>query len=398
VNKPHQFTVNWSFGGQPIVGKQLKFTITAGQVVGGSAVMTDANGNATVSVLSSIAGEVTLNVEAADGSVNNRHTFSYYGDVPASIRANSTSTRVNTRDSATIVADVRDANGNPVQGSVVVFSSANLKGGQLSTTLATTNFDGEAEITFTAGTTPTELDEISIFTEIEGTSINNSVSLTVVEPTLNITIGSSNKLEPIGNNTQYSVPYVVQVADGGGAALAGAKVRLSIEPILYRKGRMELVDADGKTLAFFSSDTTKFAAKDWSSNTSRSITCLKEDTNGNRILDAGEDLNGNGTLDPQDPAIIMPVAESLELPTLETNGVLTTDATGSGYFNVVYPVTNAAWAQIRVVARAQALGVEAEDTYVTMLNSDVNEVGNPSADPVNKYSPYGTVLVCSDPN
>ncbi len=398
VNKPHQFSVNWSFGGQPIVGRQLKFTITAGQVVGGSTVTTDANGDVSVSVLSSIAGEVTLNVEAADGSVNNRHKFSFFGEVPASIRTNSTSTRVNTRDNATILAVVKDANGNPVKDTVVVFSSANLKGGQLSTTLATTNVEGEAEVTFTAGTTPTEQDEITIFTEVDGTSINSSVSLTVVDPALNITIGSANVIEPIGNNTQYSVPYVVQVADGGGTALEGAKVRLSIEPILYRKGVMELIDRDGRTRAQLTPADGTFAPDSWISTSVLTTSCIKEDTNGNRVLDANEDINGNGTLDPQDPAIIMPVNADLELPTLESNGVLTTDASGSGYFNVVYPVTNAAWAQIRVVARAQALGVEAEDTYTTMLNSDATQIGDTSIQPVNAVSPYGVVLNCTNPN
>jgi len=88
----------------------------------------------------------------------------------------------------------------------------------------------------------------------------------------------------------------------------------------------------------------------------------------------------------------------LELPTLEGNGELTTDATGSGYFNVVYPVTNAAWAKIRVVARVQALGVEAEDNYNTVLGSDKDQIGDPTGTPVNAVSPYGTALDCTTTN
>jgi len=218
----------------------------------------------------------------------------------------------------------------------------------------------------------------------------------VVEPALNITIGSSNILELIGNSTQYSIPYVVQVADGGGTALEGARVSLSIEPLMYRKGSMQLLDRDGRTLGQALLDNQTFVGTTWSSYSS--ISCVKEDTNGNRILDEGEDINGNGQLDPQDPAIIMPVPEAQNLPTLETNGVLTTDASGAGYFNVAYPVTNAAWAEIRVVARAQALGVEAEDSYVTMLNSDASEINNYNKSPVNALSPYGTALNCADPN
>jgi len=191
---------------------------------------------------------------------------------------------------------------------------------------------------------------------------------------------------------------VVQVADGGGTALEGARVRLSIEPMLYRKGYMELIDAEGRARRQLTVNDGTFAPKNWAATSALTISCTKEDTNGNRVLDANEDINGNGTLDPQDPAVIMPVAESLELPTLESNGVLTTDATGSGYFNVVYPVTNAAWAQIRVVARAQALGVEAEDTYTTMLSSDATQLSNVNLAPVNAVSPYGTELDCTDPD
>ena len=397
VNEKHSFVVNWSYNGTPIVGEDLKFTITAGQVVEGATATTNADGQAVVSVLSSIAGQVTLHAEAADGSVNNKHTFEFVGVTPDAIQVNSNSTRVNTRDSATIVAKVQDANGNPVKDTVVIFSSANLKGGQLSTTSATTNVDGEAEISFTAGSTATEENEIIIFSEVEGTAINNSVSLTVVKPVLNISVGSSNTIELIGNDTQYSVPFVVQVADGGGQALEGAQVRLSIEPVLYGKGQYLLLDIDGNR-AVDLPDAATFSPKKWGPHETSVIACLSEDINGNRILDEGEDLNRNGSLDPQDPALLMPVPEALGLNTLEANGVLTTDATGSGYFNVVYPATSAGWAHVRIVARAQALGVEAQDEYATHLLTLNKAMADISGDPANIRSPYGFILDCADPN
>jgi len=305
------------------------------------------------------------------------------------------------------MALVQDANGNPVKNTVVVFSSANLKGGQLSNTSAVTNANGEAVITFTAGSAATDEDEISVFAEVEGTGINSSASLTVVEPALNITIGSSNKMETIGNGTQYSIPYVVQVADGGGQALEGAKVKISIEPILYRKGWLTLIDNKGR-IASDIPDNETFSPTQWTRinyypgrSYYTSVDCEKEDTNGNRILDLSddpvlnEDKNNNGSLDPQDPAVVMATDEALELQTLEANGVITTDASGSGYFNIVYPASNASWAKIRVVARAQALGVEAEDDYPTNLLSLGTELTNVNDDPVNKYSPYGRELDCT---
>lgn len=397
VNEIHSFVVNWSYNGQPIIGEALNFSITAGQIVGSSSIVTDSAGQAKIDVLSSIAGEVTLQAEAADGSVNNKHTFEFVGVTPAAIGVISTSTRVKTRDSATIIARVQDANLNPVKNTLVQFSSANLKGGQLSTTTAQTNAAGDAEVTFTAGNAATNLDEIQIFAEVIGTNISNSVALTVVEPVLNVTIGSSNMVEVINNDTQYSIPYVVQVADGAGQPLEDAKVYLSVEPIEYVKGYMVLVDSAG----YRSSEITPpdvFVADQWSQTYSTAVVCASEDVNGNRILDPGEDTNNNGSLDPQDPALIMavPDADTLGLSTLDSSGIISTSSTGSGHFNVVYPTTNASWAEVRIVARVQGLGVEAEDTFETYLRSLATEIGTVNSVPVNSHSPYGLSLSCTN--
>ena len=395
VNEAHDITVNWSFNGSPIANQDLKFSITAGQVVSGATARTNNEGNATVSVLSSIAGEVSLYAEALDGSVINRHTFDFVGVIPNALTMSSTSSRVTTRDRATISVEVRDANGNPVKNTPIVFSSANLKGGQISSTSAVTNTDGTAEITFTAGATATEANEIEIFAEVEGTAINNSVKLTVVEPALNITIGSSNWIVETNEKTQYSVAYVVQVADGSGQPLEGANVQLSIRSDAYYKGVMALVDSYDRTRSQIP-ETEVFTPITW--RAFYAAECGNEDVNGNRFLDAGEDVNGNGSLDPQDPALLMPTDESLGLPTLDANGVLTTDASGSGYFNLVYPASNALWSTISVVARAQALGVESESDYQTPLLAlsatlKQTDIGQP-----NNLSPYGVTPGCDNTN
>lgn len=400
VNAQHSFVVNWSLNGTPISGQALSFTITAGQIVGPSVINTDGAGNAEVKVLSSIAGEVTLYVEATDGSVINKHVFNFVGDTPANIELATTSSRVNTRDKANIVANVRDANGNPVKNTMVVFSSANLKGGQLSSTTSETNTSGEAEVTFTAGNNATEADEIIIVAEVAGTSINSVVNLTVVEPVLNVTIGTSNELKDHGEETQYAMTYVVQVADGGGQALSDATVQLSIEPVTYWKGRLALLDDFGLLPSDYSNvpgwSIDQWVADHWGKHPDTTEECESEDTNGNRILDAGEDINGNGSLDPQDPALLIPT-ETEGLATLEGNGLLTTDTTGSGYFRVVYPVTNAWWSNVRVVARAQALGVESTDSIVLRMPVAADEVVGTNPNPANLYSPYGNEQDCTDP-
>lgn len=399
VNTAHNLEINWSFAGQPVVGQELVFTVTAGQIIDSSSVITDDLGNATVTVLSSIAGEVTIFAETADGSLSNKHTFFYVGDTPESLNLATTSSRVNTRDSATIVAVVTDANGNPVKNTPITFSSANLKGGQLSSTSGITNTNGEAEISFTAGSSGTEQNEIVIRADVEDFDVTNSVSLTVVEPVLNVTLGSSNEVVEFGEKTQYSKTYVVQVADGGGQALIDSQVQLSLKPVLYRKGRLVLVDSKGIAYKDAISDAT-WSASHWAQYPGYTIECPSEDRNGNRILDEGEDINGNGSLDPQDPALLVALEseEDSGLATLQGNGVLETDATGSGYFRIVYPVTNAWWTNLEVVARAQALGVESTDIYRMRMPVLASEVLASVANPPNLHSPYGSVLDCTSPD
>lgn len=421
VNQAHELTVEWSMNGVPIANEDLKFSITAGQIIGASTVQTDSAGVATVSVLSTIAGEVTLFVGAPDGSVNNKHTFEFVGDTPAAIAVASTSSRVNIRDKATISSIVVDANGNPVNNTVVVFSSSNLKGGQLSSTSAVTNAAGEANITFTAGSSATEANEVEIFAEVEGTSINNGTSLTIVEPVLNVTMGTSNDVEITGANTQYAVTYVVQVADGGGQALEGAEVKISMAPVSYEKGWLVRVDDRGRSFAdaLIAGDEDQWSEDRWQPHPNTTITCAAEDLNGNRILDVGEDangngvldlgedingdgvldlgedINGNGVLDQQDPAVLTAVTEE-GLATLEGNATLTTDETGTGYFRVLYPISNATWSTINITARAQALGVEASTTSQNRLLVEASEWEASNDYPANRFSPYGTSLDCTN--
>ena len=67
-----------------------------------------------------------------------------------------------------------------------------------------------------------------------------------------------------------------------------------------------LVDDAGRTASAGDPDwTPDFWAR--VSGAPYSVTCVAEDVNLNRTLDAGEDINGNGSLDPQDPAILAPV-------------------------------------------------------------------------------------------
>lgn len=379
VGAPHVVEVVWMSEGQPVIGEDLRFGITAGQIVGSLVVATDGSGRAQVNVLSSSAGPATVTVSASDGGEPaTQHEIEFVATTPSDLLVNSSSSRVATGDSSTITALVTDSNGNPVKNQEVIFYSEDLKGGQLNPASAITNSEGESTVTFTAGQLATEFKDVRITAEVGGMTIDGFTELTVVERVLNITLGTSGLLDIIAGQTQYGLPFAVQVADGGGTPLESATVELSITPLVYRKGRYTIV-TDINDNPFWFLDT--------------SVTCQSEDLNGNRILDEGEDVNNNGVLDPQDPAVI--AAHVSAVPTV-SGGSISTDANGFGYFELVYPASSSEWSDVRITARAKALGVEAEEVFNTTLPVLAERVDDINDNPPNYISPYGESSVCSD--
>ncbi|MEE9335058.1 MAG: Ig-like domain-containing protein [Granulosicoccaceae bacterium] len=391
VGSVNDVVVTWESQGQAVAGEDLRFALTAGQLLTPAVVTTNGAGEATITISSSSAGPATISVESdEDGDPATQIEVEFVATTPGALALETSSSRVHTKDTSTVMAVVTDNNGNPVKNQEVTFSSADLKGGQLNPASAITNSAGVASVTFTAGDQATTLNEILIAAEVSGTqlTIEDTVNLTVVERVLNITIGTSNFLEERANMTQYSMPFVVQVADGSGTPLQDATVEVSIEPIEYYKGSMVLVDRTG----FQFDGTSSWSAVAW--RPLRSATCVSEDMNHNRLLDNGEDVNNNQELDPQDPALLAPI-EGGQLATLVGRS-LVTDSRGSGYFELIYPASNAEWSTVRITARAQALGAESEDSFVINLLMLSARATTTDSLPPNAVSPYGESNSCSD--
>ena len=391
VSQVNSIAVTWSSQGSVVVERELRFSTTAGEIVGNATVLTNAQGQATVQLRSSSAGPAKITVEAAeDGQPKTSVDVEFVATVPGKIAIDATSTRVHTTDSSTLMALVTDVNGNPVKNQTVDFTSVDLKGGQLNPASAKSNSAGVASVAFTAGDNATEVNDIQVEARVKGTELTDLLNLTVVKRVLNVTIGTSNEIniKPLG--TQYALPFIVQVADGSGTPLEDATVKLSIRPIYYRKGSMTLVNDGGFEYA---TDIENWSAHHWTV-AEANIVCGTEDGNGNRILDTGEDNNGNGSLDPQDPAALAAI-DSDEYATI-SGGTLSTDKNGSGYFEMLYPASNSLWAYVEITARAEALGAEAEDFFRTTLPLPSPEVTEISESPANHYSPYGTNLDCTN--
>lgn len=223
VGQTSTITVEWLSSGAPVVNGPLRVTTTAGEIAGDSILFTDANGHISFPISSPSAGDAKIIVQdATDGAPFSTFDMLFVATVPASLNLSSTSTRVFVdEDRAEITALVRDANGNPVKGQEVTFSADDLRGGQLSPSTGVTNDSGEATTSFIAGSNATEIDAIEIFGRVEGTTIDGSVKLSVVERRLNVTIGAGSGLLQDDLLTQNIKNLVVQVADGSGAPLEG---------------------------------------------------------------------------------------------------------------------------------------------------------------------------------
>jgi len=392
VGANYQVSVVWLSQGSPVVGQSLRFSITAGSISSQPVVTTDAQGRASVTFSSNSAGESEIKVEAVgQPEVTESLELAFVATTPAQLDISSSLSRVSTNSKAEVVARVTDNNGNPVKGAEVLFASNDLKGGQLTPSTRSTDTRGEATIDFSAGSIPTEINEIAITATVNGTAIADSLNLTVVQQQLNVTMGTSRLLSSIGADTQYAVNFVVQVADGSGSPLNDANVLMSIKPLDYRKGRMvPLADENSGIFLGWGPVGTDGAGLPVQGG----IVCPSEDLNGNRVLDPGEDTNSNGVLDPQDPSSLAEIGTP-GLATIQ-NGIVTTDENGQGYFQLRYPKSSAQWSRVEITARAQKFGAEAVTTFTLVLDVLAEDVDETDEIPPNLFSPYGNSAICTD--
>lgn len=258
--------------------------------------------------------------------------------------------------------------GNPVKNARVAFSIVtDPSGGTLSQpSQLLTGSDGSATISYIAGTTTTAFNGVLVQAVIQSpvTAAVAQTSLTVGKKSLFISAGTGNTVV-LPNSVTFQVDYVVFVTDAAGNAVRDVAITGSVRPRNYFKGQWVLAGPLGPWVQ------------------AKTVSCHNEDTNGDGVLGPGEDINGNGRLDP-----VIPM-------TITSSGK--TDASGTAIISLTYPRDRAFWLDVDFTIRGAVSGSESSYVGYTVLPGlGTDYLG--TLPPPGQVSPYGKSSICEDAN
>lgn len=346
LNTSQNVTLRWSQNNAPVVGQSVSFAATRGSVTP-SSVVTNASGEANVSITASNAGQSTISANTTNGPTATL-SVEFVATTPDTIEVQASPFTIAPNSQSAITAVVRDANDNLVKNIVVEFDVDDTTSGGLSVASAITDSQGRAQTFYSSSSQTSSVDGITITARVPQTSIEDTVNLTVAGREVFFTFGTGNDLfEP--NPAQYRVPYVVQVTDADGAPVTGVNLIMSVVSDKYVKGYWCPDDNDG---AWF----PVVAAR-----------CDDEDFNRNGILDPGEDVNGNGSIDAGNVATIAPADGATEI---------VTDSAGFAFIDIFYPQDRGRWLEVELEARASVQGSESSERQVFLLNVAASDTEN----------------------
>lgn len=193
-------------------------------------------------------------------------------------------------------------------------------------------------------------------------------TLTVTSAPLGVSIGTDELITV--NDLTYTKRFVVLVADSAHNAMADVKLSASLDLKNYRKGYYTL--PTGATAWVKAADTV----------------CLNEDLNRNGVLQAGEDVNNNGRLDPGPSDVIVQLVNS------------STGPDGTAVVEVTYPKNYGSWVDALLTVSAFGVsGTEGRTSYLLApVPVDAAAIKNKDVPPAFQTSPYGIATSCSNPN
>lgn len=407
TSTPKTITATYLVSGIPQVGQTIFFSSSLGAVSPSSAV-TDGSGNASSSVSSSSAGQAVITANTAGGVIQTSRNVLFVGGTPTQISLQAGQTTLAPNTQTQLTATVRDASNNPVKGKVVEFNvitdpSSSTIG--LSASTAVTDGAGQASVSYTAGPSTTATNGITIRATVQGTAVATQAAvapldaqLTVGGQAVFISIGTSNKLEPVDVST-FGLPHNVVITDASGAPIANQSVTLSIIPIGYFKGFYIKGSTIPVTPPAVALSGWQFVSANFDSAgvpipdpvTGKSYYspyyCTNEDVNSDGIIQTApiEDLNGNGRLDPGNPVTL-------------SSGTITTGSTGFAPFSVLYGQNYANWLYVRLRVTTKVNGTESKAELFFVLPGLASSYTDETVSPPNSNPPFGSDRDCASPN
>lgn len=201
---------------------------------------------------------------------------------------------------------------------------------------------------------------------------NATKTLTVTSEPLNVTIGTNALI--VVDTLTYTKQFNISVVDSSGAAKPDVNLVVSVDLPNYRKGIYEAGTAAwGKTGGLPSGDAAL---------------CLNEDRNRNAVLETGDDVNNNGSLEPRKADVRVNLLSSK------------TDANGSAILNVTYDQDHGSWVDAVITVSASGIaGTEGRAIYnLFPVPVDSNAIKNVTNPPAFVFSPYGAAASCASPN
>jgi hypothetical protein len=293
---------------------------------------------------------------------------------------------------ASVLATVKDNNGNPVRNARVLFKLAGptVKEGRFTTgsvagtAVSYTGTDGKAETSYIPGSTPTSTQALSVLACFGDTvaaaqacspATTLSKDITVTGDPVSVFLGSDGL---VGNDgaQNYVRNYVVQVVDSSGKAMSNVRVAADLNTVDYRKGSYSRVGS--KWLTDYS-DGVGLPV------TSHYLICPKEDLDDDDQLDAVEDLNHSGRLEPRRAAVALSYTDNGNAA-----GTQFTNANGLVFLRLSYPKNVATWINVELTATAIVNNSEGRDSTREVLRALIDDI-NAEGSPAFVLSPFGTV-------
>ncbi len=216
---------------QPLTGAKVDWTVEQGTAtLNAQQSTTDEQGNAQITLASSVAGDVVVSARAGTTEAKNSDAISFVADSASmnitTLTLDKTQALANGSDAVTYTATVTDANGNKVQGAPVNWSSDKATA-QLSASLVSTDAQGQATIRVIT----TTASDVVISAQLPAGTAKAADAATFIADasTAKLSTVTADKTQALANGTDV-ITLSTTVTDASGNPLSNADVSWSATP------------------------------------------------------------------------------------------------------------------------------------------------------------------------